>query len=263
MWNLLWQTMRLQIKQSFARPMYRFCLLVGPVMNTLFLYEEFLYSGEQNLMQYVTVSAGLMGLWSCICFSSVGDINRERFTGTLPMIFVAPAGFGNIILGKVLGNTFLSLFSFMITYFMTAFLSKAFFGVEQPFYVAITFFVMIVCFIMISVCFSYIMMISRKTELYMNLLEIPLVLLCGFTFPVEMLPKWVQKISNIIPATWTVKMFRLSISYGKNVSKMQQKEFLNCLLILIIELVIMSIFTYYLMRIMDKMVRKNASLEVA
>ena len=63
-------TMILQMKQSFARPMFRFCLIANPILNTILLYEMFRESGATNYMAYVTLGAGLMGLWGCICFSS-------------------------------------------------------------------------------------------------------------------------------------------------------------------------------------------------
>ena len=39
--KLLGSTMMLQMKQSFARPMFRFCLILNPIANTIFLYELF------------------------------------------------------------------------------------------------------------------------------------------------------------------------------------------------------------------------------
>ena len=95
--------MKLQMKQSFARPMFRFCLICNPVVNTIFLYEMFMQKGTEAFLHYVVLGAGLMGIWGCICFSSVGDINRERWSQTLPILYVAPGGFGLIIFGKVLG----------------------------------------------------------------------------------------------------------------------------------------------------------------
>ena len=70
-------TMIVQMKQSFARPMFRFCLIANPILNTILLYEMYKESGENNYMAYVVLGARLMGLWGCICFSSAGDINRE------------------------------------------------------------------------------------------------------------------------------------------------------------------------------------------
>lgn len=80
--RVIFSTMIVQMKQSFARPMFRFCLLANPMLNTILLYEMYKNSGEENFMAYVVLGAGLMGLWGCICFSSAGDINRERYSGT-------------------------------------------------------------------------------------------------------------------------------------------------------------------------------------
>ena len=70
--SILLSTMRVQMKQSFARPMFRFCLLANPILNTILLYEMYRGSGEDNFMAYVVLGSGLMGLWGCICFSSDG-----------------------------------------------------------------------------------------------------------------------------------------------------------------------------------------------
>lgn len=88
--NIIFSTMKLQMKQSFVRPMFRFCLIINPIVNTIFLYEVFLNKSTDAFIDYVVLGAGLMGIWGCICFSSIGDINRERYSGTLPLIFVAP-----------------------------------------------------------------------------------------------------------------------------------------------------------------------------
>lgn len=113
--SVLLSTMLLQMKQSFARNMFRFCLIANPILNTVLLYEMFRNSGQANFASYVVLGAGLMAVWGCICFSSAGDINRERFSGTLALVFAAPAGFPYIILGKILGNTVLSLLSLLIS----------------------------------------------------------------------------------------------------------------------------------------------------
>lgn len=254
--KLLSSTMVLQMKQSFARPMFRFCLLLNPIANTIFLYELFYNRGTSDFLSYVVLGAGLMGIWSCICFSSVGDINRERYSGTLPFIYAAPGGFGMIILGKVLGNTILSLATFGISYVTAGLLAGKLMMIARPgmFLVAVVF--MLLCFIVVSICFAYIMMLSRKTELYMNLLEIPMIFLCGFTFPVEVLPSWVRMISNCLPPTWAVRMIRMSVT-GKNIG-----EFLTSLGYLSIELLVLVIISAILYWYMDRSIRIKSTLEV-
>lgn len=256
-WNVIYTTMMLQMKQSFARPMFRFCLLLNPVVNTFFLYEMFLNSGEENFLIYVILGGGLMGLWGCICFSSAGDINRERYSGTLPLIYVAPAGFGSIILGKILGNTLLSLLAFVLSYgtaclisgtFVPIICSGAFIGA-----LALT----VLSFILVSLCIAYLLMLSRKTELYMNLIELPFILLCGFTFPIEILPQWVQCISVCFAPTWAVRLLRISVEGTGPVAAK------TCYEVLILELVLMLLFLKVIYEWMKRRVRIKATLEVS
>ena len=258
-WKIIWSTMKLQMKQSFARPMFRFCLICNPIVNTIFLYEMFLNKGMDAFLNYVVLGAGLMGIWGCICFSSVGDINRERWSQTLPLLYVAPGGFGLIIFGKVLGNTLLSMLTFVLSYLTAGVISGRWLMIPHIEWFVLSMVLTIGCFIVVSLCFAYIMMLSRKTELYMNLIEIPLVFICGFTFPVEVLPTWAQYISNLLAPTWAVRLLRMSvqttggelINYGRYTG------------ILLIELAILILFTIGLYRWMDKRVRILATLEVS
>lgn len=255
--QIIVSTMHLQMKQSFARPMFRFCLICNPIVNTIFLYEMFLSKGMDAFLNHVVLGAGLMGIWGCICFSSVGDINRERWSCTLPIIYVAPGGFGLIIFGKVLGNTVMSLLTFVISYVTAGVISGQWLRIIHIGYFILSMFLMIACFVVVSMCFAYIMMLSRKTELYMNLIEIPLVFICGFTFPVEILPGWAQCISNMLAPTWAVKLLRMSAG------QVEAAVYMEYAGILLIELMVLVLFTIGLYRWMDQRIRIRATLEVS
>ena len=202
----------LQMKSSFARPMFRFCLIANPVMNTVLLYEMFRGSGQENFTSYVILGAGLMGLWSCICFSSAGDINRERFSGTLPLIFSAPARFPAVILGKIVGNTVLSLATLLLSFLTALLLYGIWPRIESPQYFFLSLFAAVLCFISISAIAAYLLTLSRKTQLYMNCIEIPVILLCGFAFPIEALPRFLWPLSYALSPTWAVKLMRMSVA---------------------------------------------------
>ena len=257
-YTIIWSTMKLQMKQSFARPMFRFCLICNPIVNTVFLYEMFLQKGMDAFLNHVVLGAGLMGIWSCICFSSVGDINRERWSGTLPLIYTAPGGFGLIIFGKVLGNTIMSLLTFLISYVTAGVISGQWFVLEHPGFFSLSMLLTVICFVVVSLCFAYILMLSRKTELYMNLIEIPLVFLCGFTFPVEILPVWAQNISNLLPPSWAVRLLRMSCQMSG-----LEEHYVLYMGILLLELLVMILFTIALYHWMDKRIRIHATLEVS
>lgn len=255
---VLISSMLVQMKQSFVRPMFRFCLLANPMLNTILLYEMYRNSGKDNFMAYVVLGAGLMGLWSCICFSSAGDINRERHSGTLALIFAAPASFPVIILGKILGNTVLSLVTLVISLItaVALFQVPAMLGSPLLFFIAL--FGAVMAFVVISSVMACLLTLSRKTELYMNCIEIPLILLCGFVFPVTILPKTVQAISYTFPPTYAVELLRMAV-WGVDDTALFMKKFG----IMVGITVIYAILSGLLYRRIDRRIRIAATLEVA
>lgn len=240
--RVIFSTMIVQMKQSFARPMFRFCLLANPMLNTILLYEMYKNSGEENFMAYVVLGAGLMGLWGCICFSSAGDINRERYSGTLSLIFVAPTSFPIIILGKIIGNTLMSLLTLGIS-LATA---KILFGIdlvlESPGYFLIALLATIITFIVISSVIACLLTLSRKTELYMNCIEIPMSLICGFVFPVSVLAPQVRIISYILSPTYAVELMRMAVWGVTDTTLFWEK--MSILILLTIIYTLISVFLY-------------------
>jgi len=255
--SIIWGTMMIQMKNSFIRPMYRFCLIVNPIANTILLYYMFRNSSMSDFMTYVILGAGLSSLWECICFSSVGDINRERWYGTLPVIFCAPAGFNLIVLGKIIGNTVLSLASLAITILTAKILFGASIHITNVPGFLLAFLLAVCTFVVISQVFAYLLTLSRKTTLYMNCMSIPIALVCGFVIPVEMLPKWIFPLSYSLPMTWAVKLIR-----GTFDANFTGKEYLHCLMVLMIEVIIFTAVFQMLYKIIERQVKIHASLEL-
>lgn len=251
-------SMRVQMKQSFVRPMFRFCLLANPMLNTILLYEMYRNSGEDNFMAYVVLGAGLTGLWSCICFSSAGDINRERHSGTLAVIFAAPASFPAIIMGKIVGNTILSLITLVISIITAVVLFQVPLMLESPLLFLVALFGAVMTFVVISSVVACLLTLSRKVELYMNCIEIPVILLCGFVFPVTILPKTVQLVSYILSPTYAVELLRMAV-WGVEDTALFWEKF--GLMIGITALY--TILSALLYRRIDRRVRISATLEVA
>ena len=255
--SVLLSTMALQMKQSFARPMFRFCLIANPILNTILLYEMFRNSGQENFVSYVVLGSGLMAIWSCICFSSAGDINRERYSGTLALVFAAPAGFPSIITGKILGNTILSLVSLLISLAAAVGIYHVPVVLKSPGYFAVALLALVGSFIVISSVIAALLTLSRRTTLYMNCIEIPFILLCGFSFPISVLPDWLRPVSLALSPTWAVELLRMAVDgvedaglFGRN------------LLILLALSGGYALFAAWLYRKIDRQVRIKASLEV-
>ena len=255
--RVLFSTMRLQMKQSFVRPMYRFCLIASPITRTILLYEMFRNSGQDNFASYAILGSGLMAIWSCICFSSAGDINRERFSGTLALIFAAPAGFPAIVLGKILGNTLLSFVSLLISLVTAAVVYRVPMTLESPGYFLAAMAVLVLSFLGISCVIACLLTLSRRTTLYMNCIEIPFILLCGLSFPIDVLPGWLQSLSRCLAPTWAVELLRMAVQ-GVTDPLIFWKKVLVTLLLS----AGLALFAVWLFQVIDRQVRIRASLEV-
>lgn len=210
--SVLWTSMQLQMKQTFARNMFKFTLFVAPFLTTVILGEMYRHSTADNFVAYVVLGSGLWSIWNCIAFSSAGDINRERFTNTLSIIFSAPADFRLILLGKIFGNTILSMGSFALSIIFAVTLYRPPINVNNWPLLMGAMILTIIAFIIMSIFIAYLLTLSRKTAVYMNCLEIPFALICGFVFPIENLPTGVQYISWLFPPTWAVRLLRYSVT---------------------------------------------------
>lgn len=254
--NTIYQAGLLQMKNSFSRPMYRFTLLIQPIIYVFLTYMMYKSSENQNFTSFVVLGSGIIALWSCICFSSAGDIERERFMGTLEIIYGAPTSFKIIVCGKILGNTILGLLPLVISFIL------AFLFIDEPITVAmpVHFFVAILltvfAFMSISIIFAAFFTMSRNAAILMNCLEFPIFILCGFLLSVDLLPHYLRIVSNILSPTYAINLLRISIS-GQKISHFNQQAIL-----LISICSIYLIASYFLFNKMDKMIRVSASLGV-
>lgn len=253
--TVIFDSMCVQMKQTFARNMYRFCMFIQPFTFTIILAEMYKNSSQNNFTAYVILGSGLMSLWGCICFSSAGDINRERYNQTLSLIFVSPSDFRYILLGKIIGNTILSVTSFVLTILYASIVYRMPVSIRNLPLFVLSFLLTVVCFIVISLFVAYLLTLSRRTQLFMNCIDIPLTLICGFAFPVELLPQWMQHIAFALPLTWAVKLMRQSV-LGNYIDF---KKNLFALFITTMLFVLLSASSY---KIIKQQIKINGSLEM-
>ena len=117
--------------------------------------------------------------------------------------------------------------------------------------------VTILCFLQVSVLTAWLLTLSRKTTLYMNCLELPVVFLCGFVVPVEELPAWLQAISNLLPPTWAVRLLRMAVAGVPD-----ENAFWRCLGILAVLMLAAGLLSRRCGWAVDRRVRVLGNLEV-
>lgn len=256
--KIIFSTFKLQMSQSFSRATFRFCIIVQPLIYTFILYMMYKGSSRSNYMNYVIMGSGLTSLWSSVCFSSAGDIERERYMGTLENLFCSPSKFTSIVLGKVLGNTFLGLSGMLLSVLFT----KIFFGgslqIKHGFLFFICFLLMLFSFVCIAMVISPIFTLSRNARALMNCMENPVFILCGFVFPVSYLPVFIRPLSYILSPTWAILILRECASGITDFHKFYYSIFILCIICAVYIVISKILF----MKI-DKYTRIKATLEVA
>lgn len=255
--RVIYSSCLLQMKQSFSRSMFRFSIIIYPILFAWTMY--LIYKGKDNsmLVSYVMLGTAVATMWGSISFSSAGDIDRERFMGALEVIFCCPAKFSTIMMGKVLGNTVLGFFSMVLSFAFVMIFLKVKFTIVHPFYFCLSLAIGMISLIMVAMLLSALLAISRSTRVMMNSMEYPVLIFCGTVFPIEILPLWTRPLSFILSPTYILKLCRESIEGISDFG-----VFYTYLFGLIIITLIYYILYKWFYAVIDTKARKEATLEV-
>ena len=132
------------------------------------------------------------------------SITREKEMGTMEILLVSPLKPFQVILGKVSPYIFLSIFNAIVIVVLGVVIfgmpirgSIILLGLESVLF--------IISALSLGVLISTVSS-TQQTAMMISLmgLLLPVILLSGFIFPLESMPKPLQMISNIIPATWYI-----------------------------------------------------------
>ncbi|MGL5592709.1 MAG: ABC transporter permease, partial [Cetobacterium sp.] len=205
--NKLIINIKMQLKNTFSRDIFKFILFIHPIINALIIYMIYKDSSEKSYIEYAFLGTGLLSFWSAILFSSASDIERERNEGTLAIIFISPTNFFLLIFSKLIGNIILGLIPIIISSGILFILRPIYFSMNI-FEFLINFILAILNLTLLSVIFSFSFAISKNTRLLMNNLEYPLYIVSGLVFPIEILPIFLQKIAKMTPLYWINRNFR-------------------------------------------------------
>jgi len=220
-----------QFLLSIQRNMFRFCVFVSPLAQGLILGMMYMNRSSEEFTIYAVFGSSLASFWGTLLFSSVSDIDRERYMGTLESIFIAPAGFINILIGKIIGNTLWGIITMGINIsFILLFFQKKLY-VSDYGLVILTFFLFMIAMIIMALMMAGLFTLSRSARIAMNSLEHPIYILSGVMFPLSMLPFFVRPLSYLLAPAWAVRLFKLAVYDGAINSKL---ELLGGLIVVII-----------------------------
>lgn len=240
-----------------ARPMFQFIIWASPLF--LATIAIFIYSSQspEKIFHYVILGSGFMALWSSIVFSSASDINRERFYGTLEIIFVTPVPFAVILIGKIIGNTIWGFLSMVISFVYLVLIFQVEITIPNPLIFIGSLFLVLCSLTVFAFFLALAFTLSRQAEALMNCIEYPIYLICGFLFPVSILPIWVHPISYSLPPTWAIELLRVTSTKESGLHAIETSV-LGLIIITLVYL-LLAIFCY---RAVEKKARIHGKLGV-
>jgi len=204
-------TVGVHLKNTLARPMFQVVLVVQPFVVATTTYMLYRQSQVADLAEFVILGGGLAGIWSALTFSSAGDIHRERFYGTLQPMLASPSRLLLLFSAKISANALLSLLALLLSFVYGRFLLRVAVAFPHP----LAFVAALLAFLFAAnayaLCLSTIFLLSRSTLVMQNFLEYPLLLLGGLAFPVSVLPRWAQALSQALPLRWGAEALRLTL----------------------------------------------------
>jgi ABC-2 type transport system permease protein len=200
-WRTVLVVAEMSIRTEFSDGFVLFAIVFQPMIIAILALFMLKDKGADFAM-FVVVGSGLTGLWSSLLFVSGNSINTERWTGTLESLVGAPTPFDVIVFGKNLANVFQSLLSMVVSYALAAFLFGYSLALTQPLLFLITLLLSMFAFICFGLTIAPLFVMYRSVQQWQNAMEFPVYILCGFLFPIALLPGWTTPVSYLLPPYW-------------------------------------------------------------
>ena len=200
-WRTILVVAEMNFRQQMSDGFILFTVLFQPIIIAL-LGLWMLNDKGADAAMFVVVGSGLTGLWSSLLFISGNSINAERWSGTLESLVAIPTPFEVIVFGKNLANVVQSLLSMVLGYFIAAFAFGYSLHVQQPVLFVISVILAVVAFITFGLIIAPIFVMNPGVRAWQNAMEFPVYVLCGFLFPIALLPGWTTPVSYLLPPYW-------------------------------------------------------------
>jgi ABC-2 type transport system permease protein len=251
-WSAFVMTLRMNAPDAFVL----FTIVVQPLIVALLAMWMLVERGASSAI-YVVVGSGMTGLWSGLLFLGGNSINWERWTGTLELIVGQPTPVSVIVLGKNLAIVVQSLSGMVVCYALAAFLFHRPLTVAQPLLFAGSLLLTVVAFVTFGLVIAPVFLLSPAVQNFQNALEFPLYLLCGFLFPIALLPGWTTPVSYLLSPYWAARALHGTTAGGASLN-----EILLCWGMMLGLSIVYLLVSGWLMNLMLKRARADATLRM-
>ena len=207
--RLIWAGWRFHVKALTLSGFFLLTSAIQPVIFATIAFFMFRAGAREGTLLYVSLGAGLMGIWSSTLFGSGGAIQWQRWQGTLEVLIAAPASFLLVLAadGPRLGHDRALLAdrdaasgAGSSSACRSSSSSRCCFLVAIP--------ATVIGLGLLGLVMASTFILWRNANALSNLLEYPIWLVTGLLVPISLLPGWVAPIAWVLAPTWGVRAIR-------------------------------------------------------
>lgn len=211
-WSLIRRQMAVQLLVATINPWTLVLFVIQPAVFVAvgMLLARSAGNSMPDLV-YGVIGGGIMGMWSGLVFTSTFDITRDRYYGTLEMIVGSPTSLATVEAIRTLTNVLAGLFSLALA--VTGAIAILGYSLQgaNAWGVGVSLVLLLFSMWCIGVFLANFLAWSRINRSFVDYLEMPIAFLCGFMYPLSVLPHGLQVSAGYIPIRWALEAMNESL----------------------------------------------------
>lgn len=180
--------------------------LGGPQGTDLAAFER--ATGTTDYIAYIAIGTLLWG-WLSITLWDIGfQLRNEQMRGTLESNWLAPTWRISLMVGSSLTKLVFSLLFLLITVIEF----RLIFGVNlvqgDPLLLLLILVLLVPSVYAIGIAFASLVIYFKEASAMVFLVRGLFMIFCGITYPIDVLPAWMQTIASLLPLTYAIRAMR-------------------------------------------------------
>ena len=202
--DILAASFEIELRQNLTDGFVLFGILIQPLLIA-FMALWMLQGKGADYGIFIVVGSGMTGLWTTLRFNGGNSITFERWTGNLEGLVGTPPPLRTVVFGKILANVTQSLLSMVGCYALVSYAFGYPLMLAKPalFIIALGF--TVPAFVCFGLIIASLFILIPDFQRLQNTLEFPVYILCGFLFPIALLPGWTTPLSYLLSPYWAAR----------------------------------------------------------
>lgn len=200
--RVIWSSFWVQLQESITNSTLIFTLVIQPMLFTVLSIGLYRYGGKGDLSLYAMIGVALIGMWNVNLWTSGFVVFNERRGGTLELLLATPGSLMLVLFGKSLSNSVVSLGAMVITLLTGALLFGVRLNLSNPLGFVGALLLTVLALTTLGLLFATLFVLTRTARNMTQLLNYPIFILSGLTFPITILPLWTRPFSWILAPFW-------------------------------------------------------------